>query len=71
VLGNQASTEEESFSDGLLEFPQFTRPTLWEGREIPAVLQSGNHGEIARWRRSQAEAITRERRPDLWEKVRK
>ena len=67
VLGNQASTEEESFSDGLLEFPQFTRPVVWEGREIPAVLQSGHHGEIAKWRREQAEAITRERRPDLWD----
>ena len=67
VLGNQASTEEESFSDGLLEFPQFTRPVVWEGREIPAVLQSGHHGEIAKWRRGQAEAITKARRPDLWE----
>jgi tRNA (guanine37-N1)-methyltransferase len=66
VLGNQASTEEESFSEGLLEFPQYTRPVVWEGQEIPAVLQSGHHGEIARWRRAQAEAITRERRPDLW-----
>ena len=66
VLGNQASTEEESFSQGLLEFPQFTRPALWEGREIPAVLQSGNHAEIAKWRKAEAEAITRERRPDLW-----
>lgn len=71
VLGNQASTEEESFSDGLLEHPQYTRPTVWEGLEIPAVLQSGNHGEIAKWRRVQSEAITRERRPDLWEKARK
>jgi tRNA (guanine37-N1)-methyltransferase len=66
VLGNQASTEEESFSEGLLEFPQYTRPVVWEGREIPAVLQSGHHGEIARWRRAQAEAITAARRPDLW-----
>jgi len=71
VLGNQASTEEESFSDGLLEHPQYTRPALWEGREIPAVLQSGNHGEIARWRRAEAERITAERRPDLTEKLRK
>jgi len=71
VLGNQASTEEESFSDGLLEHPQYTRPALWEGREIPAVLQSGNHGEIARWRRAEAERITAERRPDLIEKLRK
>ena len=66
VLGNQASTEEESFSHGLLEFPQFTRPALWEGREIPAILQSGNHAEIAKWRRAEAEAITKARRPDLW-----
>lgn len=66
VLGNQASTEEESFSDGLLEHPQYTRPQLWEGREIPPVLTSGNHGEIARWRRAEAEKITADRRPDLW-----
>jgi tRNA (guanine37-N1)-methyltransferase len=68
VLGNAASTEEESFSDGLLEHPQYTRPAVWEGQEIPAVLQSGNHAEIAKWRRAQAEALTHERRPDLWEK---
>lgn len=68
VLGNAASTEEESFSDGLLEHPQYTRPAVWEGQEIPAVLQSGNHAEIAKWRRAQAEALTRERRPDLWDK---
>jgi tRNA (guanine37-N1)-methyltransferase len=67
VLGNAASTEEESFSDGLLEHPQYTRPTVWEGQDIPPVLQSGNHAEIAKWRRAQAEALTRERRPDLWE----
>ena len=66
VLGNQASTEEESFSHGLLEFPQFTRPAVWQGRDIPAILQSGNHGEIAKWRRAEAEAITKDRRPDLW-----
>lgn len=68
VLGNAASTEEESFSDGLLEHPQYTRPAVWEGMEIPAVLQSGNHAEIAKWRRAQSEALTRARRPDLWEK---
>lgn len=68
VLGNAASTEEESFSDGLLEHPQYTRPAVWEGQEIPAVLQSGNHAEIAKWRRAQAEALTRARRPDLWDK---
>ena len=66
VLGNQASTEEESFSHGLLEFPQFTRPVVWNDRPIPDVLQSGHHGEIAKWRKSQAEAITKVRRPDLW-----
>lgn len=70
VLGNAASTEEESFSDGLLEHPQYTRPAVWEGHEIPAVLQSGNHAEIAKWRRAQSEALTRARRPDLWEKRR-
>jgi tRNA (guanine37-N1)-methyltransferase len=68
VLGNAASTEEESFSDGLLEHPQYTRPAVWEGQEIPAVLQSGNHAEIAKWRRAQAEELTRQRRPDLWAK---
>jgi tRNA (guanine37-N1)-methyltransferase len=68
VLGNAASTEEESFSDGLLEHPQYTRPAVWEGQEIPAVLQSGNHAEIARWRRARSEALTRDRRPDLWDK---
>lgn len=66
VLGNAASTEEESFSDGLLEHPQYTRPAEWRGRTIPEVLQSGNHGKIAAWRRAQSEAITRTRRPDLW-----
>jgi tRNA (guanine37-N1)-methyltransferase len=68
VLGNAASTEEESFSDGLLEHPQYTRPAVWEGREIPAVLQSGNHAAIAKWRRAESEALTRARRPDLWAK---
>ena len=68
VLGNAASTEEESFSDGLLEHPHYTRPATWEGQEIPAVLQSGNHAEIAKWRRAEAEALTQARRPDLWEK---
>ena len=66
ILGNAASLEEESFSDGLLEHPQYTRPNEWEGREIPAVLTSGDHGKVAEWRRSQSEKITRERRPDLW-----
>jgi tRNA (guanine37-N1)-methyltransferase len=67
VLGNADSAVEESFSDGLLEHPQFTRPVEWQGLTIPDVLQSGNHAAIARWRRAQAEAITQERRPDLWE----
>jgi tRNA (guanine37-N1)-methyltransferase len=67
VLGNAASAEEESFSAGLLEFPQYTRPAVWNGVAIPPVLTSGNHGEVAKWRRAQAEAVTRERRPDLWQ----
>ncbi|MDJ0824678.1 MAG: tRNA (guanosine(37)-N1)-methyltransferase TrmD [Rhodobacter sp.] len=66
VLGNQASTEEESFSDDLLEHPHYTRPATWAGHDIPGVLLSGNHGEIARWRREMAERLTKERRPDLW-----
>ncbi|WP_425072359.1 tRNA (guanosine(37)-N1)-methyltransferase TrmD [Sagittula sp. S175] len=67
VLGNAESTEEESFSDGLLEHPQYTRPAEWKGRTIPDVLMSGHHGEIAKWRRAQSEALTQDRRPDLWE----
>ena len=67
VLGNAASIEDESFSRGLLEHPQYTRPTEWQGLEIPAVLQSGNHAEIARWRHEQAKALTAARRPDLWD----
>ena len=67
VLGNEASTEEESFSLGLLEHPQYTRPAIWNDLPIPPVLQSGNHGEIAKWRQAQAEDITRTRRPDLWQ----
>ena len=66
VLGNQASTEDESFSHGLLEHPHYTRPTEWQGMTIPEVLQTGHHGEIAKWRQAQAEAITEDRRPDLW-----
>jgi tRNA (guanine37-N1)-methyltransferase len=66
ALGDAASPAEESFSEGLLEYPQFTRPQSFEDREIPAVLTGGNHAEIARWRRAQAEALTRVRRPDLW-----
>ncbi len=67
VLGNQASTEDESFSSGLLEHPQYTRPAEWKGRPIPDVLMSGHHGRIAEWRHSLAEKLTRERRPDIWE----
>jgi len=66
VLGNQASTEQESFSDFLLEHPQYTKPAVWQGREIPGVLLSGHHGHIADWRRDMAERLTKERRPDLW-----
>jgi tRNA (guanine37-N1)-methyltransferase len=66
VLGNADSTVEESFSSGLLEFPQYTRPTEWEGLRIPEVLLSGHHGRIAAWRRAEAERLTKERRPDLW-----
>lgn len=66
VLGAQASPAEESFAENLLEYPQFTRPQSFEGRDIPEVLTGGNHKEIARWRRTRAEAITRARRPDLF-----
>jgi tRNA (guanine37-N1)-methyltransferase len=66
VLGAEASPSEESFENGLLEYPQFTRPQSFEGRDIPSVLTGGNHSEIAKWRRSQAESLTRARRPDLW-----
>jgi len=66
VLGNEASTEEESFSRRLLEHPHYTRPQVWEGREIPEVLLSGHHARIAEWRLSEAERLTQERRPDLW-----
>ena len=66
VLGETASLDEESFEDALLEHPHYTRPREFEGRAIPEVLLSGHHGEVARWRREQREATTRERRPDLW-----
>jgi tRNA (guanine37-N1)-methyltransferase len=65
VMGNEASGSEESFEGGLLEHPHYTRPAEFEGRAIPEVLISGNHGKIAQWRREQAEALTKERRPDL------
>jgi tRNA (guanine37-N1)-methyltransferase len=66
VLGADASPTEESFENGLLEYPQYTRPQSFEGHEIPAVLAGGNHAEIASWRKAQSEALTRTRRPDLW-----
>jgi tRNA (guanine37-N1)-methyltransferase len=66
VMGAALSSAEESFADGLLEYPHYTRPQLWEGRTIPDVLTSGDHGKIAAWRRAEAERLTRERRPDLW-----
>ena len=65
VLGNPESTVDESHSGGLLEHPQYTRPAVWEGRPIPDVLMSGNHAEIAKWRRGQSEEITAQRRPDM------
>src|SRR5712671_537709 len=64
VIGAEASLSEESFESGLLEYPQYTRPRVWEGREIPDVLLSGDHSRIARWRREEAETLTRARRPD-------
>jgi tRNA (guanine37-N1)-methyltransferase len=66
VMGAAASGAEESFAEGLLEYPQYTRPQDFEGRTIPDVLLSGDHGKIAQWRRAAAERLTRERRPDLW-----
>jgi len=66
VMGKEASGEDESFSAGLLEYPHYTRPAVWEGRPIPEVLLSGDHGKIEGWRRAEAERLTRERRPDLW-----
>ena len=66
VMGAAASAEDESFTDGLLEYPHYTRPADWQGRRVPDILLSGNHAAIARWRRAEAERTTRERRPDLW-----
>lgn len=65
IVGDAASLEEESFADGLLEYPQYTRPRVFEGREVPEVLLSGDHARIRQWRRQQALAVTRARRPDL------
>ena len=69
VLGSAESPEEESFSDGLLEYPQYTRPSVWEGMEVPEVLLSGHHARIRAWRREQSLAATRRYRPDLLEKA--
>ena len=66
VMGTAASGAEESFADGLLEYPHYTRPQLWEGRPIPEILTSGDHAKIAAWRRAEAERLTKARRPDLW-----
>ena len=68
VIGNEKSKNEESFENGLLEYPQFTKPQIWEEKSVPNVLLSGDHAKIKDWRLSQSEAITRARRPDLWEK---
>ncbi|OFW68037.1 MAG: tRNA (guanosine(37)-N1)-methyltransferase TrmD [Alphaproteobacteria bacterium GWC2_42_16] len=66
VIGDETSLEDESFSKGLLEYPHYTRPRIWKGREVPEVLLSGHHEKIATWRHEQAQRITKERRPDLW-----
>jgi tRNA (guanine37-N1)-methyltransferase len=71
VAGNESSLAEESFAQDLLEYPHYTRPRDWEGRPIPDVLLSGDHNAIAKWRREQAEKLTKQRRPDLWERHRK
>ena len=68
VLGNKDSIVDESFQDGLLEYPQYTKPQIWQENKVPEVLLSGDHAKIKDWRLSQSEAITRDRRPDLWQK---
>ena len=68
ILGNKLSTEQETFENGLLEYPQYTKPQKWEEKEVPEVLLSGDHAKIKDWRLSQSEAITRRQRPDLWKK---
>jgi tRNA (guanine37-N1)-methyltransferase len=70
VIGAPAALEEESFRRGLLEYPHYTRPQMWQGRAVPEVLVSGHHAEIRRWREAEAERATRERRPDLWQRTR-
>ena len=71
VLGNDQSKNDESFENGLLEYPQYTKPQIWEEKSVPEVLLSGDHSKIKDWRLSQSEAITRVRRPDLWQKYKK
>jgi len=71
VLGNNKSSKDETFENGLLEYPQFTKPQIWEEKSVPEVLLSGDHNRIKDWRLSQSEAITRDRRPDLWHKYKK
>ena len=71
VLGNKNSAQYESFENGLLEYPQFTKPQIWEEKSVPDVLLSGDHAKIKDWRLSQSEAITRDRRPDLWQLYKK
>ena len=71
VLGNRNSTKDESFENGLLEYPQYTKPQIWEKLSVPDILLSGDHNKIKSWRLSQSEAITRHRRPDLWQKYKK
>ena len=71
VIGNENSVAEESFENGLLEYPQYTKPQIWEKKSVPNVLLSGDHAKIKDWRLSQSEAITRDRRPDLWQKYKK
>ena len=71
VLGNENSKMDESFENGLLEYPQYTKPQIWEEKAVPEVLLSGDHNKIKDWRLSQSEAITRVRRPDLWQKYKK
>lgn len=67
VMGSDISGQDESFADGLLEYPQYTKPAVWEGQDVPDILLSGNHGAIARWRHKQSIAVTKARRPDLWD----
>ena len=71
VLGNAKSSIDETFGNGLLEYPQYTKPQIWEKKSVPEVLLSGDHAKIKDWRLSQSEAITRDRRPDLWQKYKK